>query len=137
MVRDHLWKNPFWTPFSPIFCSKNGPFSRHLEIFHGAKCVTKGSKFAQNTCESILSSIGSLLEKHFFDPFLIIFWSQNGPFSRHFGIFRWRECVNACSKSAKKHVFDPFPTYFCSQNGPFSKHFGIFHGPKRVITVSN
>ena len=26
-------------------------------------------------------------KKRVFDPFLIHFWSQNGPFSRHFGIF--------------------------------------------------
>ena len=36
---------------------------------------------------SILNGPGSPLEKHVFDPFLTHFWSQKGPFSRHFGIF--------------------------------------------------
>ena len=94
---------------------------------------------------------GSLLEKRVFDPFLTHFWSQNGPFSRHFGIFHEPKPVATGSKWAKttclsiingpgsfleKRVFDPFLTHCWSQKGPFSGHFGIFHGPKRASTSS-
>ena len=36
-----------------------------------------------------------------FDPFWTHFWSQNSPFSRHFGIFRGPKCVTTGSKRAK------------------------------------
>ena len=151
MVQGHLWKNTFFGRFSTHFCSQNGLFSRHIGIFHGPKPVQMGSKWAKNTCLSIPKGPGSLLEKHIFDPFLTHFLSQNGPFSRHFGIFHGPKRVTTGSKRAKntclcipngpgslleKHVFDPFLTHFLSQNGPFSRHFGIFHGPKRVTTGS-
>ena len=85
------------------------------------------------------------------DPFLTHFWSQNGPFSRHFGSFHGPKHVTTGSKWAKttclsiingprsflkKRVFDPFLTHCWSPNGPFSRHFGIFHGPKRATTGS-
>ena len=110
-----------------------------------------GSKWARNTCLSIPNGPGSLLEKCVFDPFLTHFWSQNGPFSRHFGIFHGPKHITTGSKWAKniclsipngpgslleKCVFDPFSTHFLSHNGPFSRHFGIFHGPKRATTGS-
>ena len=60
-----------------------------IAIFHGPKCITTGSKWAKNTCLCIQNGPGSLLEKRVFDPFLTHCWSQNGPFSRHFGIFDW------------------------------------------------
>ena len=41
----------------------------------------------KNTCLRIPNGPGSLLGKRVFDPFLTPFWSQNGPFSGHFGIF--------------------------------------------------
>ena len=115
----------------------------------GLNSVKTGSKWAKNTCLSIPNGPSSLLEKHVFDPFLTLFWSQHHPFSRHFGIFHGPKHVSTGSKWAKKHlfghpkwsmitfgkrVFDPFMTHFWSQNGPFSRHFGIFHGPKRVTT---
>ena len=53
----------------------------------GLNSVKTGSKRAKNTCLSIPNGPGSLLEKRVFDPFLTHCWSQNGPFSRHFGIF--------------------------------------------------
>ena len=40
------------------------------------------------------------MEKHVFDPFLTHVWSQNGPFSRHFGVFRGPKRVNTGSKWA-------------------------------------
>ena len=134
-------------PFLTNFWSQNGPFSNHFGIFHGPKRVTTGSKWAKNTCLSIPNGPGSLLEKRIFDPFLTHFWSQNGPFSRHFGIFHGPKRVTTGSKWAKntclsipnslgsfleKRVLDPFLTHFWSQNGPFSRHLGIFHGPQRV-----
>ena len=113
----------------------------------GLKTIKTGSKWVQNTCSCTPNGPGSLLEKHIFDPLFTHFCSQNGPFSRHFGIFHGPKRVPMGSKWAKntclsipngsgslleKHVFDPFGTLFRSQNDPFSRHFGIFHGPKRV-----
>ena len=69
------------------------------------------------------------MEKRFFDPFLTHFWSQNDPFSRHFGTFHGPKLVTTGSKWAKntclsipngpgslmeKCVFDPFLTHFWS-----------------------
>ena len=89
----------------------------------------------------------SLLKKCVFDPFLTHCWSQNGLFSRHFGIFHGPKHISPGSKWAKnipngpgslleKCVFDAFSTHFLSHNGPFSRHFGIIHGPKRATTGS-
>ena len=41
------------------------------------------------------------MEKRVFDPFLTHFWSRNGPFSRHFGIFHGPKRVTTGSKRAK------------------------------------
>ena len=84
-----------------LFWSHNGPFSRHVGIFHGLKRVTLGSKWAKNICLSIPNGPGSLLEKCVFDPFLTRFWSQNGLFSRHFGIFHGPKHVTMSAKWAK------------------------------------
>ena len=115
----------------------------------GLKSIKSGSKWAQNTCSCTPNGLGSLLEKRVFDPFFTHFCSQNGPFSRHFGIFegqnpmgsKWAKntCLsirNGSKSLLEKRVFDPFLTLFWSQNGPFSRHFGIFHGPKRATTGS-
>ena len=117
----------------------------------GLNSVKTGSKRAKNTCLSIPNGLGSLLEKRVFDPFLTHFWSQNGPFSRHFGIFHQPKPVATDSKWAKtnclsirngpgslleKRVFHPFLTHCWSQNDPFSRYFEIFHGPKRATTGS-
>ena len=56
-------------------------------MFHEPKRVATGSKWATTTCLSIMNGPGSFLEKCLFDPFLTHCWSQNGPFSRNFGIF--------------------------------------------------
>ena len=94
---------------------------------------------------------GHFWKKRIFDLFLTHFWSQNGPFSRHFGIFHEPKPVTMGSKWAKttclsipngpgsfleRRVFDPFLTHCWSQNGQFLRHFGIFHGPKRATTGS-
>ena len=146
-----LLEKRVFDPFFTQFCSQNGPFSRHFGIFHGPNRVTTSSKWAKNTCLSIPNGPGSLLKKRVFDPFLTYYWSQNGPFSRHFGIFHGPNRVTTSSKWAKntclsipngpgslleKRVFDPFLTHYWSQNGPFSRHVGIFHGPNRVTTGS-
>ena len=96
----------------------------------GLSSVKTGSKWAKNTCLSIPNGPGSLLEKCVLDPFFTHFWPQNGPFSKHFGIFRGPKRITTGSKWAKntclsipnglgsfleKCVFDPFLTYFCSQ----------------------
>ena len=88
-------------PFLTHFWSHNGPISRHFGIWHGPKRVTTGSKRAKNTCLSIPNGPASLLEKCVFDPFLTHFWSHNGPFSRHFGIFHGPKRVTLGSQWAK------------------------------------
>ena len=97
MVRDHFWKNTFLTHF----WSQNGPFSRHLEIFHGPKRVTTDSKSATIICLSIPNGPRSLLEKRVFEPLMTHFWSQNGAFSRHFVILHGPKRVTTGSKWAK------------------------------------
>ena len=106
----------------------------------GLNSVKTGSKWAKTTCFSIPNGPGSLLEKRVFDPFLTHFWSQNGPFSRHFGIFYGPKHVNTGSKWAKntclsipngpgsllkKHVFDPFLTIFCPKTTHFQGILGF------------
>ena len=65
------------------------------------KPVATGSKRAKNTCLSIPNGPGSFLEKRVFDPFLTHCWSQNGPFSRHFGIFHGPKRATTGSKRPK------------------------------------
>ena len=88
-------------PFLTHFWSENGPFPRHFGVFHGPKRVTTSSKWAKKTCLSIPKGPRSILEKRVFDPFLTHSWSQNGPFSRHFGIFHEPKRVTTGSKWAK------------------------------------
>ena len=96
----HLEKCIFH-PFFTHFCSQKGPFSRQSGLSHGPKCVISGSKWVKNTCLSIPNGPGSLLEKCIFDPFLTHCWSQNGPFSRHFGIFHGPKRGTTGSKRPK------------------------------------
>ena len=72
-----------------------------IAIFHGPKCITTGSKWAKNICLCIQNGLGSLLEKRVFDPFWTHCWSQNGPFSRHFGIFHGPKRATTGSKRPK------------------------------------
>ena len=96
-----LLENRVFDPFLTHFWSQNGPFSRHFGIFHEPKPVATGSKWAKTTCLSIRNGPGSFLEKRVFDPFLTHCWSQNGPFSRHFGIFHGPKLATTGSKRAK------------------------------------
>ena len=100
MVQDHLWKNPFLTHFEPIFGPK-WPLFKAFWDFPCGKRVPTGSKLAKNTCLSIPSGAGSLLEKCVFDPFLTHFPPQNNPFLRQFGIFHGPKRVTMGSKPAK------------------------------------
>ena len=88
-------------PFLTHFSSQNGPFSSHFGIFQGPKPVATGSKWAKTTCLSIINGPGSFLKKRIFDPFLTYFWSENGPFSRHFGIFHGPKRATTGSKRPK------------------------------------
>ena len=88
-------------PFLTHFCSQIDPFSRPYGLFHGPKRATTGSKWAKTTCLSIPYGPGSLLEKHVFDRFFTHCWSQNGPFSRHFGILHGPKRVTTGSKWSK------------------------------------
>ena len=96
-----LLEKRVFDPFLTHFWSQNGPFSRHFGSFQEPKPVPTGSKRAKTTCLSIINGPGSFLEKRVFDPFLTHFWSQNGPFSRHFGIFRGPKCATTGSKRAR------------------------------------
>ena len=92
----HLFEHP-----KSHFWSHNGPISRHFGIFHEAKRVISGSKWAKNTCLSIPNGPGSFLEKRVSDPFLTHCWSQNGPFSRNLGIFHGPKRATTGSKRPK------------------------------------
>ena len=90
--------------FDPVLThvwSHDGPFSRHFGLFHGPQRVIPGSKWAKNTSLSSPNGPRSLLEKCIFDPFLTHFWSQNGPFLRHFGIFHGPKRATTGSKRPK------------------------------------
>ena len=64
--------------------------------------------WAQNghNCLSITNGPGSLLEKRVFDAFLTHFWSQNGPFSRHFGLFPLAKIHHHGLKIRQKHLYE-------------------------------
>ena len=135
-----------WNNFLFHFVPQNGQFRWLFWALSGPKWLKTGPNWPHFTCLSIPNGPGSLLEEHVFDPFLTHFCSQNGRFSRHFGIFHGPRRVTTGSKWAKttclsiqngpgsileKHVFDPFLTHFCSQNRPFPRHFGISWPKKR------
>ena len=67
----------------------------------GLNLVKMGSKRAKNTCLSIINGPESFLEKRVFDPFLTHCSSQNGPFSRDFGIFHGPKRATTASKRPK------------------------------------
>ena len=93
-----LLEKRVFDPFLTHFWSQNGPFSRHVGIFHEPKPVATGSKWAKTTCLRIINGPGSLFKKRVFHPFLTHCWSQNGPFSRHFGIFHGPKRATTDSK---------------------------------------
>ena len=102
MVRDHFWKNTFWTHF----WSQNDSFSRHFGIFHGPKCVTRGSKWAKATCLSIPNGPASLVEKCIFGPFLTQFLVPKRPIFKAFWDFPWPKTRHHGLEMAKKHLFE-------------------------------
>ena len=101
MVRHYFRKNAFLTHFLPIF----GPKTAHFQGMLGFSMSQNPSPRAQNGLKTtdlrIPNGAGSFLEKRVFDPFLTHRWSQNGPFSRHFGIFHGPKRATTGSKRPK------------------------------------
>ena len=92
-----------------------------------------GSKWAKNTCLSISNGPGSLLEKCAFHPFSTDFWSQNDPFSRHFGLLRRQKHFTTSSKWAK-HTCLSIPNGSRSiLENAFLTHFSPNLVPKRPV----
>ena len=85
--------------------SQNNPFSIHFVTLEWPKLLAMGSKRAHCTCLGTPNGPGPFLEKHFFDPFLTHFLSQNSPFSRHFGILGGPKRATTSSKHAKNTCF--------------------------------
>ena len=137
--------------YSPIFDQflvPQQPISRHFGILHVPITRHHGLEMGEKKLFEHSKWSTSFWEKCIFEPFFFHFWSQNGPFSRHFGIFR---VVTTGSKRAKtsclstpnglgslleKCIFEPFLTHFWSQNGPFLRLFGIWQCSKRVTMGS-
>ena len=102
MVQKYLWKNTFLTHF---WC-QNNPFSRHFVTLEWPKWLAMGSKWAHFTCLGTPNGLGSVFgKKHVLDPVLIHFWSQNSPFSRHFGILGGPKRATVSSKGTKNTCF--------------------------------
>ena len=101
MVQDPFWKNAFWTHFGPIFGPKTAHFQGILEFSMGQNASPRALNGPKKTCLSIPNGSRSLLEKQVFDPFLTHFWSQDSPFSRHFGILHGPKHITMASKWAK------------------------------------
>ena len=70
-------------------------------MFHEPKPVATGSKWAKTAFLSIINGPGTFLEQRVFDPFLTHCWSQNGAFSRHFGILHGPKRATTGSKRPK------------------------------------
>ena len=75
------------------------PTFKALWTCEGPKCPKMGSKWAHFTRWCTPNGLG--LEKCIFDPFSTHFWSQNSPFSRHFGIFGGPKRATTSSKWSK------------------------------------
>ena len=118
------------------------------------KCLAMSSKWAHFTCLGTLNGIGICFKKTFqpiFDPLWTHYWSQNNPFSRHFGTLegpkwlavgsKWADstCLgtpNALGLFLGKAIFDSFLTHFVSQRSPFSSLSRTLGGPKRARWIS-
>ena len=87
--------------FLTHFWTQNDPVSKHFGIFHSTKRSPKVSKCTKTACLSMINGPGSFLEKCVFHPFLTHCWSQNGPFSGHFGIFHGPKRATTGSKRPK------------------------------------
>ena len=73
-----------------------------ISQFSMAQNASPQAQGQKKKCLSIPNVPGSLLENRVFDPFLTHFWSQSGPFARHYGIFHGPKRVTKGSKLAKK-----------------------------------
>ena len=108
-------------PFLTDFLSQNSPFSRHFVSVEWPKWLAMGSKRAHFICLGTPNGLGSFLEKHIFDPFLVP--KQPTHFSRHFVPLEGPKWLVKGSKGAhftclgtpnglgyllEKHIFDPF-----------------------------
>ena len=87
--------------FLTHFLSQNSPFSRPFVTLEPPKWLAMGSKRAHFSCLGTPNGLGSFLEIHISDPFLIHFLCQNSPFSRHFGILGGPRRATTSSKRAK------------------------------------
>ena len=101
MVQDHFWEKAILTHFSPIFCSQNGPFSKHFGIFHMPKRVTTGSKWAKKHLfehpQWSTINFGKTSFQPIFDQFLV----PKRPLFKAFGIFHGPKRVTTGSKWGK------------------------------------
>ena len=84
---------PVLTEFQGGFGPKRAVLGHKMRSFgsperKGLNLIKTGSKWAQNTCLCTLGPQWSKITfgKRGFDPFFTHFCSQNGPFSRNFGI---------------------------------------------------
>ena len=59
----------------------------HHPLYTTTGVATQSLKWAHFTDLCVPNGPGPILEKHIFDPLVTHFWFQNGPFSRHFGVF--------------------------------------------------
>ena len=66
-----FWEKHIIHSFLTCFWSQNNPFSEHFVALEGPKWFAMGSKWAQFTCLGTPNGLGSFLEKHIFDPFLV------------------------------------------------------------------
>ena len=48
MVQDHFWKNVFFSHFLTHYWSHNGPFLRHLGVFHGPNLSPHAQNMLKN-----------------------------------------------------------------------------------------
>ena len=113
-------------PFLTHFLVAKQPIFKAFFDIGGAKMTCYGLKMGSfHLCTP--TGLGSFLE----NTFLTHFWSQNNPFSRHFGSLegpkwlamgsKWTHftCLgtpNGLGSFLEKHLFDPFLTHFSSQN---------------------
>ena len=112
-------ENHGFDPFLSHLWSQIGPFSRPFQPLEGPKLLNMGSKWAHSTCLCTPNSPKVSLEKHVFDLFLIDFWSQNNPLSRHWVTLEGPKWLAMGSKWA--HF-----TCLCTPNG-LGSFFGRTH----------
>ena len=123
LLENHVL-DTFWTHF----WSQNGPFLRLFGIFHGPKRVTTGSKRAKNTCLSIPSGLGTVLEKiMFFAPGTMVDPPLAPTVRKPVGIFHGSKRVTTGSKRAKNMDFcwAPFGPVGSVWGGTFTESWGL------------